>query len=211
MKRHCTWYTTLSAPPLFLTQLTHSPPRPRTQVYQTFHAPDASTRTSASELRRALKKLGVHLTRGEATALHHDIVANQAYDFAAFCTALLLLPAHNRTELFTEWLEENGFDDGEAIHVPEDGSWRTVVSAGVGSVTSRTLTAPMDRIKILMQAQVSASSQAKAPGIVDVYRRILREGGWRAFWRGNGTNCIKIAPEVRVKCGFVRVRVHGVT
>lgn len=33
------------------------------------------------------------------------------------------------------------------------------------------------------------------PGIVEGLKDIHKEGGWRSFFRGNGTNVIKIAPE----------------
>lgn len=60
---------------------------------------------------------------------------------------------------------------------------------------SRTMTAPIDRVRILMMTNHSIGlSKAVAlatdspPGI-----------GLRGFWMGNGLNCVKIAPEMGIK------------
>ena len=46
-----------------------------------------------------------------------------------------------------------------------------------------------DRLKVLLQA-------GRADGVVSGVRAMYADGGWRAFWRGNGINVIKIVPEV---------------
>ena len=68
----------------------------------------------------------------------------------------------------------------------------TFISGVHAGVISRTLTAPLDRLKVLMQqySRGSISNHAK---------NILAEGGVRSFWRGNLTNCIKMAPETAIK------------
>lgn len=62
----------------------------------------------------------------------------------------------------------------------------------IGAI-SRTCTAPLDRIKIFLQVQSAKAS------IGDSFRYMLREGGVSSFWRGNGINVIKIAPESAIK------------
>ncbi|CEM23405.1 unnamed protein product [Vitrella brassicaformis CCMP3155] len=69
------------------------------------------------------------------------------------------------------------------------------VSGGVAGICSRTATAPLDRVKVLMQI---TRSQGRV-GIGPTFVRIYRDGGLLGFFRGNGTNCIKIAPESAVK------------
>ena len=60
---------------------------------------------------------------------------------------------------------------------------------------SRTMTAPADRVKVMLQASTSSNASIKS-----VVGDVLKEGGGiKGFWKGNGTNVIKIMPESAVK------------
>ncbi|GAB5361976.1 hypothetical protein AAMO2058_000759000 [Amorphochlora amoebiformis] len=67
------------------------------------------------------------------------------------------------------------------------------LSGGVAGLVSRTLTAPADRLKVMMQAG------GKDARISTVVSGILGEGGPTAFWRGNTANVVKIMPESAAK------------
>lgn len=163
------------------------------QVWKTFHS---SHHTSPAEFRHAMRKLNVKLTAAQASRLHGEIVSSDDSDFTDFCSVLMLLPEKNAGELLMQWLDESGFDTGDEIRIPQGegpvASWKLLTSGLVAGIISRTTTAPMDRLKVMLQAHPKNSS------VMQTFRFIMREGGALAFWRGNGVNCIKIGPEVSV-------------
>lgn len=77
-----------------------------------------------------------------------------------------------------------------------DGS-RMFVAGGTAGAIARTSTAPLDRIKLLFQVQAVPSSGTSSTAYTGVWQaasKILREEGILAFWKGNGTNIIRIFP-----------------
>jgi len=100
-------------------------------------------------------------------------------------------------------------DMGEDVGVPDDFSeqdlysgmwWRHLVAGGSAGMVSRTCTAPLDRLKIMLQVHGTGRYKSgKSLRIKDAFTYMLREGGVRGLWRGNGINVIKIAPESAVK------------
>nr|CAD7406548.1 unnamed protein product [Timema poppensis] len=94
-------------------------------------------------------------------------------------------------------------DIGEDMNVPDDFTqsemltgmwWRHLVSGGVAGAVSRTCTAPLDRLKVYLQVHGT-----KTTGIRHCWAHLFQEGGIWSFWRGNGINVLKIAPESAIK------------
>lgn len=76
-------------------------------------------------------------------------------------------------------------------------SSRMFLAGGAAGAVARTCTAPLDRIKLLFQVQAvpSAGTSANAyTGVGQAASKIFREEGFKAFWKGNGTNIIRIFP-----------------
>ncbi|KER19496.1 hypothetical protein T265_15525, partial [Opisthorchis viverrini] len=71
-----------------------------------------------------------------------------------------------------------------------------VLITGIAGCVSRTATAPLDRIKLTWQA---LGGKAAEGGLMGSLKKMLREGGVASLWRGNGVNCLKIAPESAIK------------
>nr|XP_029544964.1 calcium-binding mitochondrial carrier protein SCaMC-2-B-like isoform X2 [Oncorhynchus nerka] len=97
------------------------------------------------------------------------------------------------------------FDVGESLMVPDEFTaeekktgmwWRHLVAGGAAGAVSRTCTAPLDRLKVLMQVHASRTNSMCIAG---GFTHMIREGGMWSLWRGNGMNVIKIAPESAIK------------
>mmetsp|Transcript_22067 Transcript_22067/g.36820 ORF Transcript_22067/g.36820 Transcript_22067/m.36820 type:complete len:335 (-) Transcript_22067:248-1252(-) len=74
---------------------------------------------------------------------------------------------------------------------------KMVAAGGTAGALARTASAPLDRIKLLFQVQAVSTSGVKADaytGVLQSFRKIYAEEGLMAFWKGNGTNLIRIVP-----------------
>jgi solute carrier family 25 (adenine nucleotide translocator) protein 4/5/6/31 len=70
---------------------------------------------------------------------------------------------------------------------------------GVSGAVAKTCTAPIERVKLIIQTQDSnpriISGEVKRyTGIIDCFRRVRSEQGFLSFWRGNLTNIIRYFP-----------------
>ncbi|CAK5058472.1 unnamed protein product [Meloidogyne enterolobii] len=85
-------------------------------------------------------------------------------------------------------------DIGETVHedlTPKDlnvGLFKHFIAGGTAGFFSRTTTAPLDRLKVNPTYTVPSA-----------LRYLHKEGGILSFWRGNGINVTKIAPESAFK------------
>lgn len=73
------------------------------------------------------------------------------------------------------------------------------VAGGVSGAVAKTCTAPIERVKLLIQTQdanpkIISGEVARYTGIVDCFSRVASEQGVGAFWRGNLTNIIRYFP-----------------
>ncbi|XP_063699431.1 mitochondrial adenyl nucleotide antiporter SLC25A25-like isoform X2 [Culicoides brevitarsis] len=71
--------------------------------------------------------------------------------------------------------------------------WKHLVAGGFAGAISRSCTAPLDRLKVFLQVQTSKRR------IFECFGYMYKEGGIKSFWRGNGINVLKIAPESAIK------------
>jgi len=74
-----------------------------------------------------------------------------------------------------------------------------MIGGAIGAV-SKTVMAPVERVKLLMQTQdsnpkVISGEVQRYSGIGDCFNRVRSEQGFLAFWRGNLVNCLRYAPQ----------------
>lgn len=76
-------------------------------------------------------------------------------------------------------------------------------SGGLAGVIAKTVSAPIERVKLLLQTQKSNERVAKHyHGIGDCITRTYKEEGVLAFWRGNGVNVIRYFPTQALNFSF---------
>ena len=122
------------------------------------------------------------------------------YDFRDFCSLLLLTPEVDMKILFDHWAKNSHIDIGEDYTLPDDepelvekSRMNNFASGAIAGCVSRSATAPLDRLKTIMQAGKGDRS------IMGMMKYMYNEGGITGFWRGNGINCMKIGPESAIK------------
>ncbi|CAK0810904.1 unnamed protein product [Prorocentrum cordatum] len=81
------------------------------------------------------------------------------------------------------------------------------VLGGFSGAVAKTLTAPIERIKLVVQTQdanpkIRSGEVPRYKGIVDCGQRIIKEQGFRRFWDGNFTNCIRYFPTQAFNLAF---------
>ncbi|KAF5291430.1 hypothetical protein FQR65_LT01741 [Abscondita terminalis] len=74
-----------------------------------------------------------------------------------------------------------------------------IVVTSAASTVAKTVTAPIERIKLILQnqdsqIQIIRGERQRYSGFVDCFLRIPKEQGVLSFWRGNGTNLIRYVP-----------------
>jgi len=67
-----------------------------------------------------------------------------------------------------------------------------LLAGTIGGIT-QTILSPLERTKLLLQAQ-DPSKGGGPKGLVDCFKRISTEQGYLSFWRGNLVNCLHYAP-----------------
>ena len=126
-------------------------------------------------------------------------------DLETFQRYLLFCPHTDTGGMSQVFRHIISFDIGEDALVPVDFSarekaiglvWRHLLAGGVAGAISRTCTAPLDRLKVFLQVHANSTNRMTVRTALSL---MYQEGGIKSFWRGNGVNVIKIAPETAIK------------
>lgn len=83
---------------------------------------------------------------------------------------------------------------------------KDLAAGGVAGGISKTLVAPIERVKLVLQVQASNLEQIpvekRYKGMVDAFVRIPAEQGFGSFWRGNMANVIRYFPTQALNFAF---------
>ncbi|XP_076891149.1 calcium-dependent mitochondrial ATP-magnesium/phosphate carrier protein 2-like [Bidens hawaiensis] len=173
------------------------------ELYRIFQAIDVEHNGCIlpEELYDALVKAGIKIDDKEFASFVErvDKDNNGVITFEEWRDFLLLYP-HETTlvNIYQYWERVYHVDIGEHATIPAGinkhaHASRYLIAGGVAGAASRTATAPLDRLKVILQVQTSNSSIKSA--IINIWK----EGGVLSFFRGNGLNVIKVAPESAIK------------
>ncbi|KAM6573076.1 hypothetical protein CsatA_017156 [Cannabis sativa] len=173
------------------------------QLYLIFQSIDIEHNGSISpeELWDALLAAGIEIDEDELARFveRMDKDNNGVITFEEWRDFLLLYPHEATIEnIYHHWERVCLVDIGEHTVIPEGISkhvhaTRYLVAGAVAGATSRTATAPLDRLKVVLQVQ---TTQAR---IMPAINEIWKNGKFLGFFRGNGLNVLKVAPESAIK------------
>jgi len=160
-------------------------------------------RVTSAEIKVAFKTLGIAISLKEAEKLVSRLDDDNSLDisFEEWRDYLMFHPSSNIDDIIEYWRKESylsHLDHGEDVGDISDrlgGMWRHLVAGGCAGALSRTFTAPLDRLKVLLQVH----GGRKQTSLFDTMRYMLNEGGVKGLWRGNGINVTKIVPESALK------------
>ncbi|XP_055058770.2 solute carrier family 25 member 24, like [Misgurnus anguillicaudatus] len=170
-----------------------------------FHALDRnnSGTIDLQDIMILFKELGVLITKHNAKRIIQmmDEDNSMTIDWEEFLQHIIINPAENIGELVSSWKHNLVFDIGESRSMPieltqEESDpfvWGNfILAAGLADAVSRTLTAPIDRLKTRLQV---FESKAVSLGF-----RVLQTGGFRSMWQGNAVNVLKGTPQSTLQC-----------
>ncbi|XP_062223774.1 calcium-dependent mitochondrial ATP-magnesium/phosphate carrier protein 2-like [Phragmites australis] len=173
------------------------------ELYRIFQAIDVEHNGCIlpEELWHALVKAGIEIDDEELARFveHVDKDNDGIITFEEWRDFLLLYPHEATIEnIYHHWERICLVDIGELAAIPEGiskhvSASKYLIAGGIAGATSRTATAPLDRLKVNMQVQTNSTTVARA------VRDIWREGGLLGFFRGNGLNVVKVAPESAIR------------
>ncbi|XP_053182230.1 calcium-binding mitochondrial carrier protein SCaMC-2-A [Scomber japonicus] len=164
-------------------------------------------RVDAKEFMQSLWEIGVHISPRQAEKALQSMdksgmITISSKDWSSYP---MVEKAESIPEIILYWKHSTIFDVGENLMVPDEFTveekmtgmwWRHLVAGGAAGAVSRTCTAPLDRVKVMMQVYGSRTNNMC---IMSGLMQMIKEGGIRSLWRGNGVNIIKIAPESALK------------
>lgn len=90
--------------------------------------------------------------------------------------------------------------------LPKLGFWEEFMVGGAAAGVSKTVAAPIERVKLLVQNQGEMLKQGRLDkpynGVADCFRRTMQSEGVYALWRGNLSNVLRYFPTQALNFAF---------
>eukprot|EP01133_Synstelium_polycarpum_P010751 gene10751-12520_t len=161
------------------------------------------------EIEDSIGKLQLPLySEQELTRIFHSLDRNNdnQIDFNEWRELLVLLPNSSLQAVLAYWKDaqilDGGADSGGFAPPPPMTAKNTTLmntlsymaAGATAGIVSRTLTAPIERVKIIYQI-----SHGAPKSLLETFKSVYADGGVRGLFRGNFANILKVAPESAVK------------
>jgi len=90
---------------------------------------------------------------------------------------------------------------------PGQSLFTNLVAGGVSGAVSKTITAPLEKVKLAIQNQDSnprilSGEMKRYTGMGDCFKRHISELGPSSLWRGNVANCVRYVPTAACNLAF---------
>ncbi|GAB4821098.1 hypothetical protein N2152v2_008144 [Parachlorella kessleri] len=122
-----------------------------------------------------------------------DTDGDSKINYQEFRRFAILLPGAqvNRRKLVAAWVDSADWVDCMEYrlnHIPPTQPLERLLAGGVAGAVSRTVVAPLERLRTLMMTEANARS------LMPVLRRMWGEGGVKGLFRGNLATVVKVFP-----------------
>ena len=163
---------------------------------------DGSGTIEEDEISTAMKKMGYKISAKQCSAMMQKLDTNNDHmiSFDEFLAFFAAFPHGSYEEMVESWYSSsNAVDCGNDIAptVPTPGLkwWQTVIAGGTAGVLARTLTAPLERLKIAAQ-----TGRTEGLGMIHELKTVYKSNGMRGLFAGNFANCIRVFPTAGITC-----------
>lgn len=160
---------------------------------------DGSGVIEVKELRQLFARFGVEMGRAQmdqiVAALDLDLDGGVSKD--EFLSAFQHLPALDLRSLGQEMISLSSLEMGGDMPVmppPHLPLPTYLLAGGLGGVASKSVTAPLERVKIVAQTRPTRTTTAQ------IAAQIVREEGWRGLFRGNTAEVLRVFPFAGLVC-----------
>ncbi|GAC72468.1 mitochondrial solute carrier protein [Moesziomyces antarcticus T-34] len=139
-----------------------------------------------------------------------DVARARAYQQVHSSDSSKTTPSYTSSVSSSSYKDEDEDDGEHHAHTATNHAFLITyfVAGGAAGATSRTVVSPLERLKIIMQVQPQSSKAASAAkgkassaaknraygGVWTGLVKMWQEEGFAGFMRGNGINCLRIAP-----------------